>query len=209
MHTPIRFLYFDLGNVLLRFCHDRMCRQMAAASGVDERVVRRLVLSEAALRDHETGRLNPVTFHDYFCREAGCTVEFDALRTAAADIFTINVEIVPLVTSLAAAGHRLGVLSNTNEVHWRWVTDGRFAPLLPGPFEHAVLSFEEGAMKPDPRIYEAAAERAGVPPREIFFTDDREENVAAARAAGLDAVLFQDVAQFSDVLRERGVRWGS
>lgn len=203
--TRIRFIYFDLGNVLLHFCHDRMCRQMAAAAELDEQTVRRLVLSEAALRRHETGELNPGTFYEHFCVETGSEVEAEAFHMAAADIFTINEPILPVVEELAAAGHRLGILSNTNEVHWRFVTDGRFAPLLPGPFEHAVLSYEERAMKPDPAIYAAAVKRAGVDAGEIFFTDDRAENVAGAREVGIDAVLYESPAQLRQALRKRGV----
>jgi putative hydrolase of the HAD superfamily len=204
MPTCIRFIYFDLGNVLLHFCHDRMCRQMAEAAGIDVQRVREIVLSDAALRQHETGVLNPVTFHDYFCRETGANVAAEVLHTAASDIFTLNSAIVPIVERLASAGHRLGILSNTNEAHWRFVTDGRFAPLLPGPFEQAVVSFQEGAMKPDAAIYEAAARRAGVAPCEIFFTDDREENVAAAKAAGFDAVLFAGPNRLRQELSRRG-----
>jgi putative hydrolase of the HAD superfamily len=204
MATSIRFIYFDLGNVLLNFCHDRMCRQMAEAAQLDVQRVREVVLSDTALRQHETGALNSVTFHEYFCRETGTSVAAAALHAAASDIFALNVAIVPIVERLASAGRRLGILSNTNEAHWRFVSDGRFAPLLPGPFEQVVLSFEERAMKPDPAIYEAAAHRAGVAPSEIFFTDDRAENVAGAKAAGFDAVLFTGPDQVRRELSLRG-----
>jgi putative hydrolase of the HAD superfamily len=178
---------------------------MASAAGLDEQLVRRLVLSETTLRRHETGELDPVTFYAYFCRETGAKVLPDALHAAAADIFTLNEEMLPLLESLAAAGERLGILSNTNEVHWQFITSGRFPRLLPGPFEQVVLSFEERCMKPDVAIYQAAARRAGVESREIFFVDDREENVAGALRAGVDAVLFQGVPQLTRELLRRGI----
>lgn len=206
MPTSIRFIYFDLGNVLLHFCHERMCRQMAEAAGISVERVRAIVLSDAALRLHETGALSAVSFHEHFCRKTGATLSAEALHAAASDIFTINEPILPVVERLTSAGHRLGILSNTNEAHWQFVTDGRFAPLLPGPFEQAVLSFQEGAMKPDAAIYEAAARYAGVAPHEIFFTDDREDNVAAARTAGLDAVRFADAENLLQELIARGIR---
>ena len=202
--TP-KFFYFDLGNVLLHFCHDRMCRQMAEVAQLDVQRVREIVLTDAALRQHETGVLNPDMFHEYFCRETGAKIAADVLHAAASDIFTLNAAIVPIVERLASAGHRLGILSNTNEAHWRFVTDGRFAPLLPGPFEQVVVSFQEGAMKPDAAIYEAAARFAGVAPHEIFFTDDREQNVVGALAAGFDAVLFTGTGNLLQELLKRGV----
>jgi HAD superfamily hydrolase (TIGR01509 family) len=60
-------------------------------------------------------------------------------------------------------------------------------------------------MKPDRAIYDEAIRRAGAPAHEIFFTDDRRENVDGARAAGLDAVLFTSPAQLERDLAERGL----
>ena len=114
-----------------------------------------------------------------------------------------------LVRRLAAAGNRLAILSNTNPVQWEYITDGRFPLLAMGQptsaFDWAILSYEVGAMKPDRAIYDAAIERAGVAADEVFFTDDRLENVEGARAAGIDAVQFVDCDGLVAQLRERGV----
>ena len=72
-------------------------------------------------------------------------------------------------------------------------------------FELAVVSYEAKAMKPGPEIYRYAAERAGAAPGEVFFADDRDENVEGALAAGIDAVLFTSAEQIAGELRRRGV----
>ena len=41
-------------------------------------------------------------------------------------------------------------------------------------FDHLVISAEEGVVKPDPRIYRIALDRAGVAPSEAVFTDELE-----------------------------------
>jgi FMN phosphatase YigB (HAD superfamily) len=110
----------------------------------------------------------------------------------------------------AGVGPRLAILSNCNHLHWRFVTDGRYSLLRDigasgSPFSWAVISFEVGSMKPDRRIYDAAIERAGLPPEAIFFVDDRPENVAAARAAGIDAEQFVTAARLRDDLQHRGI----
>ena len=102
------------------------------------------------------------------------------------------------------AGHRLGVLSNTCAAHWNYCLP-RYTLLR--KFEVYALSFEIGAMKPDPTTYRAAADLAGAAPEEIFFTDDRPENVEAALAAGYDAVPFTTAARLADDLRRRGVEF--
>jgi len=110
------------------------------------------------------------------------------------------------VAGLRNVGYRLGILSNTHESHWEFVHDGRFG-LIRHAFETVVLSYQVGAMKPDPRIYEVAAEQAGFACNEIFFTDDRSENVAGAQAAGMDAVQFTSARTLAADLRNRGLRF--
>ena len=58
-----------------------------------------------------------------------------------------------------------------------------------------------GAAKPDPRVYAYAAEQVGVPPERCLFVDDSARNVEAARAAGMQAVHFRELADLDDALR--------
>ncbi|MEX2174826.1 MAG: HAD family phosphatase [Pirellulaceae bacterium] len=207
------FLYFDMGNVLLFFSHERMAAQMAAVAGIAPQQAWKILFDGDLGIRHERGQLSTAAFYDEFCRAAGARADRQALdlaaldRTAldnaANDIFWLHAPMVGLIGRLNAAGYRLGVLSNTNEAHWQYAT-GRFAYLTTMFHVHA-MSFRIRAMKPDPRIYQAAAELAGVQPRDILFTDDRAENVAGAIAAGWDAVLFTTPAALSAELFSRGI----
>lgn len=210
----IQMIYFDLGNVLVSFSHERMCQQMASVAGVPLDVVRTAVFGgdegHAAQVRYETGDIDTDGYFEYFCRATRTQPDRGELERAFCDIFVPIDATLRLAQRLAAAGHRLGILSNTNSLQWRWCTDGRY-PLLAragqagAVFGSAVLSFEVHAMKPDRAIYEIAAERAGASPCEVFFVDDRVENVVGAKAAGIDAVLFTDAEQLAADLRQRGV----
>lgn len=72
-------------------------------------------------------------------------------------------------------------------------------------FDHFVLSYQVGAMKPSARIYEEAVARAGCLPEECFFTDDVPAYVEGARLAGLDAVRFESYPQLQSELQRRGI----
>ncbi|MFB9895015.1 HAD family hydrolase [Planobispora takensis] len=58
-------------------------------------------------------------------------------------------------------------------------------------FDEVVSSARVGVAKPDRRIYEIAAEQAGVPVGRCLFVDDRLANVEAARKVGMQAVHFR------------------
>jgi HAD superfamily hydrolase (TIGR01509 family) len=201
-----KFIYFDLGKVLLCFDRDRQFRQMADVAGITPEKVRELFFDSGLYVAYETGELTTQQVFDEFCTKAGVACDRADLELAANDIFWPNVPMIPVVGALWSAGHRLGILSNTCATHWEFIADGRFR-FLTCHFEQATLSYEVGAMKPDAKIYLAAAEKAGVAPNEILFTDDLEENVAGARQAGFDAVHYTSTATFVDELRSRGVEF--
>ena len=96
------------------------------------------------------------------------------------------------------------LLSNTNDIHFRFIR--KHYPVL-RHFDDFVLSYEVGVMKPDAGIYAEALRRAGVPPSECFFVDDKQVNVDAARKAGIDAVRFEGRERLESQLSERGIRW--
>ena len=67
-------------------------------------------------------------------------------------------------------------------------------------FDHVVSSYDVGVAKPDPRIFEIAAGRAGAPLERCLFADDRPENVRAASALGMTALLYRAPADLEKAL---------
>lgn len=201
----IRFIYFDLGNVLLNFSHRQACEQMGAVAGVPAERVWKVLFESGLEQRFEAGQLDDAAFYEEFCAGIGSRPDYCQLLEAGSDIFTVNTPMLPLLTQLCAGGHRMGILSNTCRPHWTYCLKHHSSPLAQ---IHAVyaLSHEMGCIKPDPRIFQAAAELANVAPHEIFFTDDVAGHVEAARAAGWDAVQFTTAAALADALWQRGVR---
>ena len=103
-----------------------------------------------------------------------------------------------------SARYRLVLLSNTNDLHFRWIRE--HYPLLEH-FHDYVLSYQVGVMKPSAEIYREAIRRARCLPEECFFTDDVEENIEGARRVGIDAQLFSGEEQLKKELAQRGLRW--
>ncbi|MBI2478344.1 MAG: hypothetical protein HYV60_06795 [Planctomycetia bacterium] len=126
-----RFIYFDLGNVLVNFDHHRGARQMAEVAGVAEQLIWEVVFASDLEMEYERGAITTQEFYKVFCDRTATRPDRDALLSAASDIFELNESMVPILSELRERGHRMGILSNTNESHWKFITDGRSLALLP------------------------------------------------------------------------------
>ncbi|WP_443080185.1 HAD family hydrolase [Streptomyces sp. P9-A2] len=66
--------------------------------------------------------------------------------------------------------------------------------------DHVVSSARVGVAKPDRKIYEIAARRAGTVTGRCLFVDDRLENVEAAIALGMTGVHYREPADLQKAL---------
>ncbi|GAA3505063.1 hypothetical protein GCM10019016_121760 [Streptomyces prasinosporus] len=92
----------------------------------------------------------------------------------------------------------VGMLSNMPPA---WDRQWRRMVQPDGLFDALVLSFEVGSRKPERRIFEIAAEAAGVPAESCVLIDDSAANCAGAEAAGWQAVHFTDAERAAARLR--------
>ncbi len=210
--TP-KFLYFDLGKVLLDFDHPKMCQQIADLFGIAAPDLEKIIMPTSGtpadpLWKFECGLIREEVFFDWMCGQlkskASSIPSHDQLADAMSNIFTPIDKNIDLVKSLHKAGYRLGILSNTNCVHWRYVMDGRY-PELNNYFEQSIGSFLHLSMKPEKAIYRAAAKAADLPMEDIFFVDDKEKNVEGAKECGFDAVLYESYDKLVEDLNSRGI----
>ena len=61
-----------------------------------------------------------------------------------------------------------------------------------GMFDDIVISGEVGLRKPEPEIFQLAAQRLGLEPADCVFVDDMQLNVDGARAVGMTAILHTE-----------------
>ncbi len=186
----IQFVYFDLGNILVSFDPQRSCQNVADLFGVSIDQARAAVYESGLEVSYETGRINEKEFLLAVIEqlgEGGGDVSLNRFLDALGDMFTPIESMRATLQAVRNAGYRVGILSNTCYAHWDWVNRQDW-PVMEGPFDTEVLSYEAGAMKPDADIYAVAEQKAGVPPESLLFLDDKQENIDAAIARGWQAV---------------------
>ena len=196
-------LVWDLGNVLIDWQP-----YAAVAAGVGPEEARRFLAADDfdflawnhlqdAGRSWDEGVAEVVHTHPHWAAHAR------AYRTHfAASLLGEVPGTGAIVRDLAAAGVPMWGLTN-------WSAE--LYPYAPATFDvldlldDVVVSGREGVAKPDPRVFEIVAERAGLPLDRLAFVDDRADNAAAAAALGMDAIVFTDAATLRADLAARGL----
>ena len=116
------------------------------------------------------------------------------------EVFQPVSELTPgtreLLETLQARGYTLGVLSNRGKPFSHELDDLGIADF----FDFALSAGEVGVWKPNPEIFEAALERAGVGPEQALYVGDNYyADILGAQGAGLDAILVDWRRAFTDV----------
>ncbi len=129
----------------------------------------------------ETGIISPKHFILWAIDILGGDATEAQFQQAWRQIFTVNKPMWECVTRLKDSGHHLILFSNINAIHCPWIFDAypEFAN-----FEHAVLSFETGFIKPQREIYQFAIASHGLIPANTFYIDDIAQNIAVGKAFG-------------------------
>jgi epoxide hydrolase-like predicted phosphatase len=134
----------------------------------------------------ETGKLTAPEFELAFGALLG--VEHPHLLQRMFGGMEPDTAMIDGVRKLRRRGVCVGMLSNS-------VGNGYDRDLLEELFDASVISSEVGLRKPEPAIYELAAERLGLPPERCVYVDDLPGNLKPARALGMATVLHRGDAE--------------
>jgi 2-haloacid dehalogenase len=179
---------FDLGNVLIRWDP-----RPAVAAGVGEEEAARFLAADDFdflawnhLQDSGRGwdeaEAEVARSHPHWHRHATAyRAHFDRSLLGSLE------DNVALLRDLHAAGVPVAGLTNWSAELFPHALE-RFDFLA--LFDDIVVSGDERLAKPDPAVFELLAARLGRPLSACVFVDDSATNVAAAAAAGLDAIHY-------------------
>ena len=195
----IKAVLFDLGGVLIQLGG---ITKMMDWSGWDHEEFWRRWLASPSVRRFESGKITAEEFGSALVEEFYLPVqaaEFLALfATWPQGVYPGAEELL----SHTGALYPLGCLSNTNSLHWNYLTE---RTNLLGYFDYLFPSHHTGFLKPDRSSYTNAAEKMGLQPEQILFLDDNQINIEGATEAGLMSHLVQNANHARTVLKELGV----
>lgn len=204
MPHGIQAVIFDLGRVLVQLDFSRgLLHELTGceASGHEADVLIERLGSNPFFTEYCAGRLAPEAFHERLMEWTGRTMPFASFARSWCDIFSMDTQMEALLREVMQSS-RTGLLSDTDPLHWHHLRSTY--PIL-ARIARPTLSYEVGTTKPDPAIYQVAAENVGVDPSACFFIDDREVNVEGARSVGMRATRFVDAQTLRAELRALNV----
>ncbi len=202
----IRAILLDLGKVIVPFDFAIGYRALQQYCPLTVEELRERIRQTGLVPRFETGLIEPRDFVRELCDALSIPMDYSEFCEIWSSIFARETLISETFLEQIHRRYPLILVSNTNAIHFEMIR--REYPLL-RHFDRWILSYEIGAMKPSPAIYEAAIQAAGCQPQDCFFTDDIAAYVDGARERGIDAVQFENAEQLKRELRARGVEWAN
>ncbi len=194
--TGVRVVLFDLGNVLVRFTPDSFWQTLGLNTPNERAPFVSNVRTLSTL--YEGGGISTADFFGRVCAVFGKEFLKHQLEEAFASVLTTPVPGMEEIVISVQTRARAALVSNTNPFHWDFCrTTIPAVNRLPVHY----LSFEIGAMKPDPQFYEHVIAGESLPADQLLFIDDVQENVAGAERAGMQTHLFETVERLNDALK--------
>ena len=168
----------DVGELLIPF--------IAEKSGTsDEAII------QAAYLDASLGNISP----DEFWKQVGVPT---SLEDEFLSRHSLNTGVVELLDW--SRDNEVPVWCLSNDVG-RWSQKLRLRLNIEMYLEGSIISGDVGLRKPDRKIYEVLIQSSGFPVEKILFVDDRQQNALAARELGIESILHDPRAEFTDARR--------
>lgn len=131
-----------------------------------------------------------------------CLLEFCGSKVSTDDFYIMYSQMTnglykkteEIISKLQANGIKTGILSNLREMDYlRHKEEIDF-----NSFDYIFFSYKMKLLKPNPNIYNEVIKVCNCLPSEIYFFDDRIENVTAAKSVGINA--YQVTGENIDVV---------
>lgn len=190
---------FDLGKVLVDFDYSIAAKKIASRSTRQIENLSELLSGSTLLMRFESGQIGKDQFFAEVQKATGFAGGMGEFSDYFADIFAPIEPMIEIQEDLRRRKIPTYIFSNTNEIAAAHIR--RNFPFFSG-FDGYILSYEVGAMKPVEKIYDSLERMSKRRGADIFYIDDRPENVETAARRGWQNVLHESVEKTSAALNK-------
>lgn len=197
-HIPDRIntLIFDLGGVIVDLEPNRTLDEFARLAHKQVPEILERYTSHPSFNAYETGRIEEEDFRNSVRSMFNLTAsDAEIDRCWNAMLIGIPLEKLTMLTRLKKHFTVL-VLSNTNSIHLRYLNEVILKGQVLDAYVHqAHYSHQIGMRKPDQEIFDYVLTAHSLLPEQTLFMDDNLDNMNAAKALGMEALLIEHPAR--------------
>lgn len=197
-----RAIIFDIGRVLIQVNIHRAMAGLSSDITLTPQEVWAAIEKDPRWPDWQEGRMSPQDWHLHLTKRLGSSLnfrQFQEVWNSALDPESIQPE--PFLEALSK-NYRLALLSNTDPIH---MSHGEAHFPFFRFFPTRIYSYDVGASKPNPLIYQVALHACKVRAEEAIYIDDVPAYAEAARRLGMTGLVFQTPVQLQTSLRQLGI----
>jgi HAD superfamily hydrolase (TIGR01509 family) len=183
----IKFVWFDMGNVLMHFSRKRQAEALQALPGCQRAIDEIIPFIDGRSQEHLAYELGHLTRESFLIRLAaflGTSAPPDQVDEAYATLFTRNDPVCRLAATIAQA-LPVGLATNSDPSHLARVQRDEPAAMGLFPEDRTMASFRCGHRKPDREFFECMIKQSEYPADALCFIDDLQANVEAAKEASI------------------------
>lgn len=112
-----------------------------------------------------------------------------------------NSDIIEIIKKIRDSNqYKLLALSNVNSSHWNYILDKKWDFM--NYFDELILSHEIHLIKPNPKTFEYAIQKAGCKPEQIVYIDDGLNNIRSARELGIIGIKYINTDELIEELKK-------
>ncbi|SNY77897.1 glucose-1-phosphatase [Enterobacter sp. CC120223-11] len=179
---------FDLGNVIVDIDFNRVFGAWSDFSRVPLATLKQKFVMGEVFHQHERGEISDEAFAEALSQEMELPLSYEQFEHGWQAIFVgLRPEVIAIMHKLREQGHRVVVLSNTNNLHTTFWPDEY--PQVREAADRVYLSQEMKMRKPEARIYQQVLESEGFSAEDTVFFDDNADNIEGARQLGINSIL--------------------
>ena len=199
----IKVIFLDLGKVIINYDPAIPLVQLTQYSELPMPKIKEILSKTDVLSNFDVGTFSGKDFYTTMGRDLKLDISKEDFKNLWNSLFLPVPLLSETLLENLTRDYPVFLLSNTNEIHFEFIW--HHYPIV-RHIENHLLSYQLKKMKPDQSIYQIAIARSGVLPKEIFFADDKIENVEGAITAGINATLFKSESQLKLAMRRTGIR---
>ena len=201
--SDVDTVIFDIGNVLAKYDWKKLLKEMNYDEKTTHAVADAMFLSKDWAEADRGIRTEEEILQSFIANNPSYEKEIRATFSKIEDTISVYSYTKDWLAYLKKRGYKLYFLSNFPEPLCRRCLDRlNFLELMDGGY----MSWQVHLLKPEPEMYRKLIQDFQITPEKAVFIDDYMDNVAEARAQGLNAIHFTGRKSAVQQLADFGVK---